>query len=62
MKDIMKDYQSGQSTEEYPSVIKENRNAQAFYGVTKDILSETRETAASYDTNTLGNLASKNVY
>lgn len=59
MKDIMKDYQSGQSTEEYPSVIKENRNAQAFYGVTKDILSETRETAASYDTNTLGNLASR---
>lgn len=59
MKDIMKDYQSGQSTEEYPSVIKENRNAQAFYGVTKDILSETTETAASYDTNTLGNLASR---
>ena len=29
MKDIMKDYQSGQSTEEYPTVIKENRNAQA---------------------------------
>ncbi|HZG73836.1 MAG TPA: type I restriction enzyme endonuclease domain-containing protein, partial [Chondromyces sp.] len=59
MKDIMKDYQSGQSTEEYPTVIKENRNAQAFYGVTKDILSETKEATASYDTNTLGNLASK---
>jgi type I restriction enzyme, R subunit len=59
MKDIMKDYQSGQTTEQYPNVIKENRNAQAFYGVTKDILSETKETAASYDTNTLGELASE---
>ncbi|MGG2941367.1 hypothetical protein ABEO47_15795, partial [Heyndrickxia faecalis] len=34
-------------------------NAQAFYGVTKDILSETKETAANYDTNTLGDLALK---
>ncbi len=57
MKDIMKDYQSGQSTDNYPSVIRENQNAQAFYGVTKDILSETKETSASYDTNTLGELA-----
>ncbi|MFS0646841.1 type I restriction endonuclease subunit R [Siminovitchia sp. 179-K 8D1 HS] len=59
MKDIMKDYQNGQSTEQYPHVIKENRNAQAFYGVTRDILSETKKTAASYDTNTLGDLALK---
>lgn len=59
MKDIMNDYRRGESSERYPEIIKENRNAQAFYGVTKDILSETRETAASYDTNTLGNLASR---
>lgn len=57
MKDIMKDYQSGQSTDNYPTVIRENQNAQAFYGLTKDILSETKETSASYDTNTLGELA-----
>lgn len=59
MKDIMNDYRRGESSERYPEIIKENRNAQAFYGVTKDILSETTETAASYDTNTLGNLASR---
>lgn len=59
MKDIMKDYQSGESTEQYPTVIKENQNAQAFYGVTKDILSETKETSASYDTDILGDLALK---
>src|SRR5699024_3570195 len=58
MKDIMKDYQSGESTEQYPTVIKENQNAQAFYGVTKDILSETKETSASYyNTDILGDLA-----
>lgn len=57
MKDIMKDYQSGESTEQYPTVIKENQNAQAFYGVTKDILSEAKETFASYDTDILGDLA-----
>ncbi|MEK4876020.1 type I restriction endonuclease subunit R [Bacillus sp. FSL W8-0102] len=59
MKDIMNDYRRGESSERYPEIIKENRNAQAFYGVTKDILSETTETAASYDTNTLGDLALK---
>ncbi|MEC5270338.1 HsdR family type I site-specific deoxyribonuclease, partial [Heyndrickxia coagulans] len=59
MKEIMNDYRRGESSERYPEVIKENLNAQAFYGVTKDILSETKETAASYDTNTLGDLALK---
>lgn len=57
MKNIMKDYQSGESAEQYPTVIKENQNAQAFYGVTKDILSETKETSASYNTDILGDLA-----
>ena len=59
MKEIMNDYRRGESSERYPEIIKENRNAQAFYGVTKDILSETKETAANYDTNTLGDLALK---
>lgn len=59
MKEIMRDYQSGKPTEDYPTVIKENYNAQAFYGVTKDILSETKDSAGDYDTNTLGDLALK---
>lgn len=59
MKEIMRDYQSGKTAEDYPTVIKENYNAQAFYGVTKDILSETKETAGDYDVNTLGDLALK---
>lgn len=59
MKDIMKDYRSGASNDDYPEVIKENRNAQAFYGVTKDILSEVKETSTSYGSDSLGNLAIK---
>lgn len=56
MKDIMKDYRSGESSEGYPEIIKENRNAQAFYGVTKDIMnSEVKEPEASYEV--LGDLA-----
>src|SRR5690606_20354869 len=48
MKEIMKDYQSGASTEEYPTIIRDNHNAQAFYGVAKDILSESKEASARY--------------
>ncbi|WP_233880296.1 type I restriction endonuclease subunit R [Virgibacillus halodenitrificans] len=56
MKDIMKDYRNGESSESYPEIIKENRNAQAFYGVTKDIMStEVKEPEASYEV--LGDLA-----
>src|SRR5690606_35229230 len=58
-KDIMNDYRTGESKEDYPSVIKENKDAQAFYGVTKDILSETKETSASYGEDLLGELALK---
>ncbi|QCU21002.1 type I restriction endonuclease subunit R [Bacillus altitudinis] len=56
MKDIMKDYRKGESTEDYPDVIKKNQNAQAFYGVTRDIISEVKEPTASYD---IGELALK---
>lgn len=59
MKDIMNDYRTGESKEDYPSVIKENKDAQAFYGVTKDILSEAKETSASYGEDLLGELALK---
>ncbi|UYO21134.1 type I restriction endonuclease subunit R [Bacillus sp. 41-22] len=59
MKNIMKDYRKGESTADYPEVIKENRNAQAFYGVTKDIISEVTETSSSYGVDPLGDLAIK---
>lgn len=59
MKDIMKDYQSGEPAEDYPTVIRENPNAQAFYGVTKDILSEISEEQANYDDDSLGELSLK---
>src|SRR5690625_5551620 len=51
----MNEYRQGESTDDYPDVIKENRDAQAFYGVTKDIISEVKEQPASYDT--IGELA-----
>ncbi|MBS4171824.1 type I restriction endonuclease subunit R [Bacillus sp. FJAT-49736] len=57
MKDIMKDYRKGESDDNYPDAIKKNQNAQAFYGVTKDIMSEVKETSQIYDV--LGNLALK---
>ncbi|USK75903.1 type I restriction endonuclease subunit R [Peribacillus frigoritolerans] len=57
MKDIMKDYQKGESDDDYPDVIKTNQNAQAFYGVTKDIMSELKDTSASSEI--LGDLALK---
>ncbi|MFZ3579847.1 type I restriction endonuclease subunit R [Virgibacillus sp. DJP39] len=55
MKEIVKDYREGESTGDYPDVIKKNPNAQAFYGVTKDIMGEVNETTASYEV--LGGLA-----
>lgn len=56
MQEIMKDYRKGESDEEYPDEIKGNRNAQAFYGVTKEFMSEVKETEAKYH---LGDLALK---
>lgn len=38
MKDIMEEYRRGEPVDDYPVIIKENTNAQAFYGVTKDLL------------------------
>ncbi|USK60392.1 type I restriction endonuclease subunit R [Peribacillus asahii] len=55
MKDIMKGYRKGESTDDYPESIKESPNARAFYGVTKDIMSEVKEPVISYDI--LGDLA-----
>lgn len=57
MKDIMEEYRRGEPVDDFPGVIKENSNAQAFYGVTKDILSEVHEDTVSYDT--MGELALK---
>jgi type I restriction enzyme, R subunit len=55
MKEILKDYRQRASVEDYPEVIQKNPNAQAFYGVTKEILSEIKEASVSYDS--LGKLA-----
>jgi len=49
MEDIVKDYRQEGPVEDYPNLIKMNLNAQAFYGVTKDIMSETEEVSISYD-------------
>ncbi|WP_409273317.1 type I restriction endonuclease subunit R [Neobacillus sp. SCS-31] len=38
MKDIMNDYRKGETSNDYPVVIRDNHNAQALYGVNKDIL------------------------
>ncbi|KON85662.1 DEAD/DEAH box helicase [Sporosarcina globispora] len=57
MQDIMNDYRKGEPVEDYPEIIKENPNAQAFYGVTKEIVNEVQETIASYDI--IGDLALK---
>lgn len=59
IKDIMKDYRKGESNDDYPEVIKENRKAQAFYGVAKDLMSEVAEISESYGSDTLGDLALK---
>lgn len=40
MNDIKQDYQRGEPVEDFPEAIRENTNAQAFYGVVKDILRE----------------------
>ncbi|RIX60036.1 type I restriction endonuclease subunit R [Paenibacillus nanensis] len=40
MNDLKREYQQGEPVEDYPDSIKKNANAQAFYGVTKDIMKE----------------------
>ncbi|MCP1156606.1 type I restriction enzyme endonuclease domain-containing protein [Bacillus infantis] len=57
MKDIMKDYRKGEPAEDYPEVIKENRNAQAFYGVTKELMAQIKESHSSYGSDPIGDLA-----
>lgn len=43
MKDIMRDFRSGTSGVKYPDNIRKNQNAQAFYGVSKEIISESND-------------------
>lgn len=54
MKAIMEEYRRGEPVDEFPVVIKDNANAQAFYGVTKDLL-HAAELNVGYDA--LGELA-----
>lgn len=54
MNKLMKEYRSGPSHEAYPTVIREHRNAQAFYGVIRDLFDEVGE---SINPDSLGALA-----
>lgn len=57
MKTILEEYRKGEPVDDFPTIIKENANAQAFYGVTKDILMETKDFSVSYDV--VGELATQ---
>lgn len=59
MKDIMNDYRKGESSEEYPEIIRDNRDAQAFYGVAADVLSEVKEAKEVFGADMLAVLALK---
>lgn len=41
MKDILNDYRKGETANDYPMIIRDSPNAQALYGVNKDILQQT---------------------
>ncbi|TAA70643.1 type I restriction endonuclease subunit R [Planococcus salinarum] len=56
MKEIVEEYRSGEPVDDYPELIKKNGNAQALYGITKDIL---QAAEFSVDYNALGELALK---
>ena len=43
MKEILRDFRSGASGVTYPDNIRKNPNAQAFYGVVKEIIGETND-------------------
>lgn len=59
MNDIKRDYQKGYSGIEYPDNIKNKPNAQAFYGVTVDVIRETNEV---YDVgNTKGDISEEQI-
>jgi type I restriction enzyme, R subunit len=45
MKEILRDFRSGTLGVSYPNNIKKNQNAQAFYGVAKEIISESNDLA-----------------
>ncbi|MGF7058636.1 type I restriction endonuclease subunit R [Brassicibacter mesophilus] len=45
MWDIRQDYKKGYSGDEYPKNIQKNRSAQAFYGISKDIIGRTNDLA-----------------
>ena len=59
MKDIMKDYRQGTTSVDYPEIIRDNQNAQAFYGVTNDLLSKVKETKEDFKVDRVGDLALK---
>lgn len=58
MNKLLKEFRQGEPKDNYPTVIKDNSNAQAFYGVTKDILT-TKDERATYGDEDVANLALK---
>ena len=57
MEEIIKDFRKGESGYSYPEIIKNNSNAQAFYGVAEEVISGNNETLIREDE--LGELALK---
>ncbi|SKA83039.1 type I restriction enzyme, R subunit [Caloramator quimbayensis] len=57
MEEIVKDFRKGESGYNYPEIIKNNSNAQAFYGVADDVINKNQEFIIKEDD--LGQLALK---
>ncbi|AOM82069.1 type I restriction endonuclease subunit R [Salisediminibacterium beveridgei] len=49
MNELKKEYQAGASDDQFPESVRGNGTAQAFYGVTKDIIAEVNESMPSYE-------------
>lgn len=58
MNELLKEFRQGEPKEDYPTIIKDNGHAQAFYGVTKDVLT-IKDQKASYGDEDFANLAIK---
>lgn len=58
MNELLNEFRQGEPKEEYPAIIKDNGHAQAFYGVTKDLLTM-KDEQVSYGEEDFANLAIK---
>jgi len=58
MNELLNEFRQGEPKEDYPAIIKDNGHAQAFYGVTKDLLTM-KDEQVSYGDEDFANLAIK---